>query len=170
LKSPEGFVKAPPKPAEVRRQGRNIREAQTAERDAAAELFYQQLGGDMKEANRLRMRENAQPGYTESRARQLTDDRETRYRTRTAANERRLQRSIDYWGLPDKKPDAPAPAPAPEPTPTPQPEVRGRIMPGTPSNDGGFSGGDAQSRRRRVAPQRLSRALGGGELSRLLGA
>lgn len=170
MKSPTGFAKAPPKPAEVRRRGANLRGREDSERDAASALYYEQLGGDGKEMNRLRVRERMQPGYTETRARQLDADRETLYRTRTAANERLLKRSIDYWGLPDKTPDKPAPAPAPEPTPTPQPEVRGRIMPGNPSNDGGFSGGDAQSRRRRVAPQRLSRALGGGELSRLLGA
>ena len=171
LKSPDGFLKPPPKPAEVRRRGANLRDRQSAERDTAQALFNEQLGGDGKEANRLRMRENIRPGYTETQARRLSEDRETTYRTRTLANERLLKRSIDYWGIPDKTPDKPAATPDPAPAAAPQPEVQGRIMSGATSNDsgGGFSG-DAGTRRRRIAPQRLQRALGGGELTRLLGA
>jgi hypothetical protein len=169
LKSPDGFLEPPPKPAEVRRRGANLRGREDSERDAASALYYEQLGGDGKEMNRLRVRERMQPGYTETRARQLDDDRETLYRTRKAGNERLLKRSIDYWGLPDKTPDKPAPAPA-APTPAPEPVVTGRILPGRPNDDGGLFGSGSMNRRRRVSPQRLSRALGSGELTRLLGA
>lgn len=152
----------------MRRQGRNIRDAQKAEQDAAARDFYSALGGDGKEANRLRMMERAQPGYTETRARQLTDDRETLYRQRLAANERRLTRSKDFYReTPDSRPVEPV---TPTPLPEVQPDVKGRIQPGKPDEGGGFSGGDSQAKRRRVAPQRLTRALSGGDLSRLLGA
>lgn len=170
MKSPEGFLKPPPKPAEVRKRGRELQDRRKAEEDIAADLFQQQIGGDGKEANRLRVRERMQPGYTEQKSRQLADDRETMYRQRTLQNERLLKRSIDYWGIPDKKPEAPAPTPDPTPAAAPQPDVQGRILPGTNNDSGGGFSGDAGTRRRRIAPQRLQRAMGGGELTRLLGA
>ena len=169
MKSPAGFAKAPPKPAEVRRQGRNIRARQDAERDAAASDFYSQLGGDGKEANRLRMRERVNPGYTETRARQLPEDRETYYRQRTLANQRRLTRSQDFYRQPEPQPSEPAPTVVAD-TPAQEP-VTGRVKSGNSADSGSsFSGGDAQAKRRRVAPQKLTRALAGGDLSRLLGA
>ena len=169
MKSPAGFAKAPPKPAEVRRQGRNIRARQDAERDAAASDFYSQLGGDGKEANRLRMRERVNPGYTETRARQLPEDRETYYRQRTLANQRRLTRSQDFYRQPEPQPSEPAPTVVAD-TPAQEP-VTGRVKSGNSADSGSsFSGGDAQAKRRRVAPQKLTRALSGGDLSRLLGA
>ena len=125
MKSPAGFAKAPPKPAEVRRQGRNIRARQDAERDAAASDFYSQLGGDGKEANRLRMRERVNPGYTETRARQLPEDRETYYRQRTLANQRRLTRSQDFYRQPEPQPSEPAPTVVAD-TPAQEP-VTGRV-------------------------------------------
>lgn len=170
MKSPEGFTKAPPKPAEVRRQGRNLRDAQKAEQDAAARDFYSQLGGGGEDSRVARVMERAKPGYTETMARQLPDDRATYYRQRTLTNQRRLDRSIAYYGDPSApKPSEPQPTLVPD-TPGAAP-VKGRVQSGTQQNDGGgFSGGDAQTKRRRVAPQRLTRALSGGDLSRLLGA
>lgn len=169
MKSPEGFERPPPKPAEVRRQGRNLRAKQDAERDAASADFYSQLGGGGAEERRLRMRERMSPGYTETRARQLPEDRERTFLQRTRANDRKLERSIAYYGDPSApKPSEPAPTVVPD-TPAQEP-VTGRVKSGNSADSDRFSGGDAQAKRRRVAPQKLTRALAGGDLSRLLGA
>jgi hypothetical protein len=170
VKSPEGFAKAPPEPSVVRRRGARIRESEDSERDARQALYMEQLGGDGREMNRIRVRERMQPGYTETQARQLDDDRETLYRTRKAGNARLLKRSEEFYAKPAEQPAEPVGTPT---TAAPQPmaPVTGRIQSAARQDDGrGFSGGDAGAKRRRVAPQRLTRALGGGDLSRLLGA
>jgi hypothetical protein len=167
VKSPEGFAKAPPEPSVVRRRGARIRESEDSERDARQALYMEQLGGDGREMNRIRVRERMQPGYTETQARQLDDDRETLYRTRKAGNARLLKRSIEYYKEPPAAPAEPVGTPT---AAAPLPVVTGRIQSAARQDDGGSFGGVANTRRRRVAPQRLTRSLGGGELSRLLGA
>lgn len=163
------YPRPPPKPDEVRVGQRNLATKRDFYGDAAEKDFRGQLGGDAREAFRMRSRERRDPGYTARQARVLDGDLERQLGLRERANAGLLKKSIDYWG------DGPTSQP-PTPKP-PKPPGGGKPPPTTPkqppttppqSAEGGGALADVPWRKRRVAPQGMVRAQPG-ELSKLLG-
>lgn len=111
------------------------------------------------------------PGYTEARARQLDEEKEKNLQAREGSLERQLANSIAYYGedkpaalkVPTDEPLAPTGGVTPKATQAPKPAAAA-----APSDTGGGALADVPWRKRRVAPQKMTRA-GEGGLSRLLG-
>lgn len=168
------YPKPPPKPDEVRAGQRKLAAKRDAAEERAAADSASQLGGDQRESFRIRQRDRLDPGYADRQARTLDDETERRLGLKERSHAGLLERSIDYWGA---YPDVvPMPKPGDAPVTTPRGGTTGPVAQASKpqaaaplSGDGGGSLADVPWRKRRVAPQGMTRAAQAGELSRLLG-
>lgn len=167
------YPEPPPKPDEVRAGQRKLAAKRDAAEQRAAADFASQLGGDQREAARIRQRERNNPGYGDRMARTLDGETEQRLGRKERSHAGLLERSIDYWGAhPDvvamPKPGDESSAPK-EGNNAPKEDSPKKTTTAPPSSDGGGSLADVPWRKRRVAPQGMIRAAQAGELSKLLG-
>lgn len=165
------YPKPPPKPDEVRAGQRKLDAKRDFFEDRAAADYYG-MQQSTAESFAMRSRERRDPGYIDRRARILDNDTEKRLQFRERAHAGLLKKSIEYWG--DGEKAAPTPT-APSPTaPTggvsggtqaaPKPQAAPQAV-----GDAAGALADVPWRKRRVAPQGMTRAAQAGELSRLLG-
>ncbi len=138
----------------------------------AAEEYLTQAQGDSREQARLRQREKMRPGYTETVSKRLDAEVEKTERRSEKALDWQMRKSTAYWGdgqaapAPVATPTAPAPTGGTTTTPTAAPKPQAAAA---QSSDSGGAMADVPWRKRRVAPQGMTRAAPAGELSRLLG-